>query len=210
MKTMQTIRSSVLAGLAAVVAAVSAVSVAHAQDADKKALAERLVKAQEGQALDGLLVRLANTASGPLVQQIGPRIDQTVPQANRDTARKELNDALNAHLDDILKLLRERAPVVRIKSMAPMYEQRFTTEELRQLVQIFESPVLKKHQQVEGEIVQKMVQDIVADTEKTVGDKSQAFLKKADEILAKNGATAPKAAPAPAPAPNKAAPAPKK
>jgi uncharacterized protein len=172
----------------------------RAQESDKRALAERLVKAQQGQAFDGLLVRLANTASGPLVQQIGPRIEQTVPQANREAARKELNDALNVHLDEILKLLRDLAPAVSLKSMGPQYEQRFTTEELRQLVQIYESPVLKKHQQIESEIVQKMVQDIVVDTEKPVAERSQAFLKRADDILAKNGATATKETTAPAPA----------
>jgi hypothetical protein len=163
------------------------VAQAQSGDGEKAALAERIIKAQMGPEFEGLLQALANSTSGVLVKNIGPRLEG-VPEDKREAARKELNDALNAHIKDVDALLKSRAPAVLSKTLTPMYTERFSTEELKQLVAFFESDVLKKYQQAAPEMRQKLVQGIQQDAEKPVADKIDAFGKKADAILAKYGA----------------------
>lgn len=169
----------------------------HAQaasDAEKKPLIERILKAQMGPEFEGLLGAMANSTSGPLVQYLGPRLQQ-VPEAKRNAARDELNQALNAHVTEVDKLLVARAPAVLASTLTPLYMQRFSTDELKQLVAIFESPVLKKYQDVAPEFRQKLVQGIEQDSDKAVGERGKAFIDKANAILAKYGVK-PEAAPA--------------
>lgn len=176
-------------------------SVGHAQSGDnaaesKKSLAERIVKAQQGAEFDRMLQQLANSTTPGLIDAAGPRLENAVPAAKRDAARTQLNDALVAYTTDVTALLKSRALVLTSKTLVPAYEERFSIEELRALAAFFESEANRKYQQAAPEFGNKLVQALVQDSRKAVEDKGAAFVKKADEILVKNGAPPVAATPA--------------
>jgi uncharacterized protein len=203
--------TSILITAALALAAVGSTNLAFAQSGDnaaesKKSLAERIVKAQQGAEFDRMLQQLANSTTPGLIDSAGPRLETAVPAAKRDAARTQLNDALTAYVADVTAFLKTRAATLTTKTLVPLYEERFSLEELRTLAAFFESDANRKYQQAAPEFGNKLVQALVNDTRKAVEDKGLAFVKKADDILVKNGApAAPQgAAPAPATAPKPA------
>lgn len=160
----------------------------------KRGLAERIVKAQQGPEFERLLQQMANSTTPRLVDQFGPRLDQAVPAAKREAARQQLTEALTAYVGDVTAILKTRAQGLTNKTLVPLYEERFSLEELRTLANFFESDANRKYQAAAPEFGQKLVQALVQDSTKAVEERGNVFGKKAEEILVKNGAPAATAA----------------
>jgi hypothetical protein len=79
-------------------------------------------------------------------------------------------------------------------------EEKFTEDDLRQLIAWFESPVNKKYGQVVPEMQNNFAQKLVADVRPAIEPRLQALTAKVRANLG-----VPSAAPAKAPAPKKAA-----
>jgi hypothetical protein len=171
-----------------------ALAQAEGETQQRRALAERIVKAQQGPEFDRMLRQLAESSAPDLIQQIAPRLEQGVPADKREQARRQLNDALQDHVADVYSLLRTKAPDLANRLLVPLYEQGFTVDELRTLLAFFESEANRKYQRLAPEFGQKLVQQLISDTQAQVGERGRTFGRKADEILARHGA--PAAAPA--------------
>ena len=84
-----------------------------------------------------------------------------------------------------------------------MLEEKFTEDELKQLLAWFESPVNKKFQQVSGEMQGSFMQKLVAEARPLLEPKLQALEQKVRAALGAPAAAAPADS---APAPKAAAP----
>jgi uncharacterized protein len=186
MKLFSTLTSRLLSSL--LIALVSSHS-AFAQGSDeKRALAERIVKAQQGSEVERMASGLAQRSAGRVAQDAATVLERQVPQANREAAGKQMNDALEAYIKDAAGIIKAKTPAALSQTVVPLYMEKFSLEELKQMATFFESDVSKKYQQVTPELGQAMMQGIIKETEGQINPKLSGLSKKLEDILVKNGA----------------------
>lgn len=170
--------------------------VLHAQPADaKRDLAVRIIAAQEGAEMSRMLQQLAASASQQLVGKWNPALE-TMPADKRQKAVASLDAELKKFNDDALKLITAQAVKVRSEALATSYAEKFSEEELKQLLALMEAPAFKKYQTLAPELGSVYLKGIVEGTRTAVESRGKAF----DTAAAKIVGAPPSAAPSPGPA----------
>lgn len=163
----------------------------------KKELVARILKIQQP-AIENMartlvqepLVPLMDSADGALQQRVAPEKREAVAKAIQADARK--------YVDETVPLVRDRAIKLAPTTVGPVLEEKFTEDELKQIVTMLESPVLAKFQQAGGELQRLLIEKVVADTRGQVETKFRAL---EDATAKRLGVpTGPAAAPAAKPA----------
>jgi hypothetical protein len=72
-------------------------------------------------------------------------------------------------------VVRDRAVALAPATIGPLLEQRFSEDELRQIIAILESPVNAKFQQLAPEMQRALGERLIAETQSTVEPKVQAL-----------------------------------
>jgi hypothetical protein len=177
-------------------------TLAHAQSGGtKKELVARLLQSQQG-AIEGIARNLAERPAVQMMQAAGPVLER-MPADRRASVGRQVEAEIRKFVDEATPLLRERAVKLAPSTYGAALEERFSEEELRQLVAWFESPVNRKYQQAAPEMQNAFVQKLVAEGSPLIDPKLQALQTRVRELL---GVTA--AAPAaPPPAASAARPA---
>ena len=179
---------------------------AQAQTADSKLeWATKAVAVQQGPELDRLISQLAESSSQDVVQSWGVKMRANVPDAQLEKAAQSLNVELKKYNDDVSKIIKSKVNKASADSLIPVYMERFSLDELKQLVAFFESPAVKKYQAVAPAFGNAFVNQLIMETRADVAVRARQF----DESAIKIVGTTPKAAPA-ANAPDKSKPAVKK
>ena len=148
-------------------------SAGSAQAQTKKELIAKLMQLQQpgieniGRALAGQTSQRALQAAGQAI----PRL----PADKREAAAKDVQADVKKFYDDVEPILRKRATELAPATLAPVYEERFSEDELKTVIAWLESPVSKKFQQVDGEIGNTLAQKVVADTRGSVETKLKAL-----------------------------------
>lgn len=187
-------------------ALVAATSLAHAQNtaipgapasAAKKELVQRLLTLQQNQ-LDGITRDIVARPA----QQIAAMADETlqtqIPPAKHPPIIKKIQEHLQKYEEGTMPLVRDRAAKISQASVGPFLEEKFTEDELRQLVTALEAPAFKKFQQAQPELLNLYVQAVRKDLATAVQPKIDALER---DVRIAVGAPAPAsgaAAPAPA------------
>ena len=103
-----------------------------------------------------------------------PRATSTPPD-KREAIAREIQADVKKYVDDAVPLVRDRAIRLAPAAIGTMLDERFTEDELVQLIAIIESPVNRKFQQMGGEM-QKSLQDrLVAETKGLMEPKIKAL-----------------------------------
>src|SRR5688572_507488 len=124
-----------------IAAALAASGVVHAQT--KKELAQKVVQIQQP-GIENIGRSLAAQTSSQVLQAAGQALSR-VPQAKREATAKEIQADVRAFHNEIEPVLRERATQLAPSAIGGLLEERFTEDELKQLVAWLESPVSKKY-----------------------------------------------------------------
>lgn len=151
--------SRLIAGLIAVsFAAGAAAQSAPPVPPEKKAQVERVLArmSMESVALDMLQKPIANE-----VAQARVLAQSRIPADKRDAVLKDIAMEATKTFDDEAPLVRASAKKAVDTNVAPLLAQRFTADELKQLADIMESPVLAKFEQITPEL-KKAVGESVA------------------------------------------------
>lgn len=193
--------------MTALVALLAASGVAQAQtavnSAAKNELVVKILQLQRG-AIEGIATVLAQQPAQQMMQGASVALQSRVAPDKREAVAKEIQADLKKYVDDVVPLLREKAVKMAPTTIGTLLEEKFTEDELRQLIAIMESPVNKKFSQMNGELQKSLGEKLVADTRSIVEPKVKAL----DATIGKRlGMTPP---PAPGPGPSGAAPAPAK
>ena len=168
---------------------ITACSTIHAQTADsKRALAVRAISAQEGPEMQRMFGQLVGSAQQPLIERWNDRILQ-LPASKQEAAIKALDAELKKFGDETMRIVTAEAAKVKNNTLITAYVEKFSEDELKQLVTMMEAPVFKKYQSVAPELGGVYVKAIVDGTRERVVQRSQAFDVTAEKI----------AGPAPAP-----------
>lgn len=177
---------------------------AHAQasGSSKKDLVQRLLVVQQPE-IEIVARRLAEQPAAQLAAGSQQILAQAVPVEKREEAAKQIDAELKKYLEAAVPIVRDKAMAAAGASIGPMLEEKFTEDELKQLVTFFESPVRKKYQQTMPEMNEALLKKLVGDSKSLVDPKLQAAQSNIKKILEAaagrpltppNGASAPKAA----------------
>lgn len=190
-----------------VLALVAGASLAHAQGSSKKELVARLLQLQQP-SIEALARNIVERPAVQMMQSAGAAMQAQVPPSKRDAVAKSVDADIRKFVDEASPLLAERAVKLAPSVYGAQMEERFSEDELKQLIAWLESPVNKKFQQQLPELQNGFAQKLIGEAGplleprlKTLQGKLQATLNAAAAPAA--AASAPKGAPSPAKAASK-------
>ena len=156
----------------------------NAQTADPKLeWATKAVALQQGPELERLIGQLADSATQDILQNWGPKLQSDVPPAKMEQAKERLNIELKKYFDDVSTTINGKAGKVSANALIPAYMERFTLDELKQLVAFFESPAIKKYQSAAPELGSLFVKQLIEETRSDVIVRSRQFDDAATKII---------------------------
>ena len=164
-------------------------TLAHAQTPTKKELAQKLVQLQQP-AIDGLARGLVEQPAAQMMQAAGNVLQTQVPADKREAIGKNVEAEVRKFVEESLPLVRERATKIAPAALGAALEEKFSEDELKQLIAWLESPVNKKYQQLGPEMQNGFVQKLVADTRPVVEVRLKALEEKVRVALGVPASTA--------------------
>jgi hypothetical protein len=175
----------------------------QAQTAAKKELVAKVLLLQQP-AVEQAAQALAERPALQMMQQAGIALQQQVPADKREAVAQDIQAEAKKYADEAVPLVRERAIKLAPSTVGALLEEKFSEDELKQLIAIIESPVNRKFLQLGGEMQKALIDKLVAETQGAVEPKVRALelaigkrLAQASGPVAPAGA-APKAAKPPA------------
>jgi uncharacterized protein len=167
----------------------------------KKELVARILKVQQP-AIDNMARGLVQEPLAPLMERAEGALQQRVAPEKREAVAKAIQADARKYIDETVPIVRDRANKLAPTTIGPMLEEKFTEDELKQIVTMLESPVLAKFQSTGVELQRLLIEKVVTETRPQVEAKFRAL----EDTMAKrlgvptNGAGA-GGAPAAKPAP---------
>jgi len=188
---------TLIATLAIAIASLALSAAVNAQAADPKLeWATKAVALQQGPELERLVGQLADSATQDILQNWGPKLQSNVPPEKMGQAKEGLNTELKKYFDDVSKTINSKVGKVSSSALIPAYMERFTLDELKQLVAFFESPAIKKYQSAAPELGSLFVRQLIEETNTDVTARTRQFDDAATKIVGAGPANkAPPAAP---------------
>jgi hypothetical protein len=190
------IRPSVRIAIACVALSVSA---APALAQSKKELVSRVLLLQQP-AIEQMAKSIAERPAIQLAMSARQFI-ANIPADKREGVVKAIDADLKKYTDEAVPLLREAAIKNMPATLGAELENNFSADDLKQLINWFESPVVKRYQQMVPGIERTMAEKLVADTR----DRIEPKLKTLEASMGKHlgvppGGSGQAGAAAPAPA----------
>jgi hypothetical protein len=155
--------------------------------------------------MEQLSRNLAEQPARQLLSAAEPILRNQVPADKREAVAKQLQEDARKYVDEVTPIVRKRALELAKTMMQPAFEEKYSEEELKQLVSFFESPVFKKLQQTQPQMDQALGRALVDSVKDTIEPKARALQATMAKTLgveppAGAGAPAPTSAQPPAPA----------
>lgn len=170
--------------------------------ADKKAVVQKILSSQQ-EALDNMSRNVAEQPARQLAGGARNIIVQTVPEEKREATAKLVDVEIKKYLEGAIPAVRASAAKLSSSVLSPIYEEKFSEDELKQLQAMLDSPVLKRYQSLLPEMSNALLEKVVADARPQVTPKLQtaennirAILEKASGGKLNQGEAKPTAKPA--------------
>jgi len=140
----------------------------------KKELVARLLTLQQP-AIEGMARALAEQPAAQMMQQAGMALQTRIAPDKREAVGKDIQADLKKYVDEAVPLVRDRALKLAPSTIGALLEEKFTEDELKQLLAIIESPINKKFQQLGGDMQKALTEKLVADTRGLIEPKIRAL-----------------------------------
>ena len=140
----------------------------------KKELVAKVLLLQQP-AIEGVARALAEQPAALLMQSAGTVMQTRTPPDKREAIAREIQADVKKYVDEAVPLVRDRAVKLAPVAIGTMLDERFTEEELVQLIAIIESPVNRKFQQMGGEMQKNLQDRLVAETKGLMEPKIKAL-----------------------------------
>ncbi|HXD07536.1 MAG TPA: DUF2059 domain-containing protein [Burkholderiaceae bacterium] len=147
----------------------------------KKELAQKLLAQQQGD-VEALARNLVASPIDPLLADAQQAMAR-VPADKRDQVTSQIQDEIKRYFDETTPIVRDRAIKLSQETMGPAIEEKFTEDELRQIVAFYDSPAYKKYRQVMPEASNGLAQRIVADTRGNVEPRIRTLQTNVGKLL---------------------------
>jgi hypothetical protein len=194
------LKKSIIA-LALVLPFAAAQAQSPASSPAKKELVGRILKMQQP-GIEGMARNLVEQPALELLGNAANALPARVAKDKQDAVAKEIQGDVRKYLDEAVPLVQGRAVKLAPGTIGNLLEEKFSEDELKQVVAIIESPVYVKFQQMGDDMQKVLVAKLVAETRTTIEPKVRTLEETVARRLgvtapAKSGA-APKAAAKPA------------
>ncbi len=184
-----------------VTALLAGAAIAHAQNTAapaaspaKKELVQKLMVLQQA-GVENVARGLVEQPAAAMIQAAARALQQ-LPADKREATGKSIEADVKKYVEETNPLVRERAVKLAPSTIGAAMEEKFTEDELKQLIAWLESPIRKKYEQAVPEIQKNFTEKLVAESRPSVEPKLQALEAK---VRASLGVPAAASAP-PAPA----------
>jgi len=125
--------------------------------------------------IDNLANGLAAAPALNLRQQLGQVLQQRVAPERREALAKDLEADLRKFVEETGPMMRDRAWKLAPSTMGVLFEERFTEEELRQLVVMLESPLYRKYHGMGNDFQRALGDKLLAETRPTLEPRWKAL-----------------------------------
>ena len=140
--------------------------------AAKKELVQRLMRLQQSD-VEGFARSVVERPAAQMMRQAGAALQQQgAAQDKREAASRAIEAEVKKYVEEAYPLVRERAVRLAPSTLGAALEEKFSEDELKQLLAWLESPVNKKFQTlgpVRNAFVQKVLAESVAAVDPKVG-----------------------------------------
>lgn len=147
---------------------------AQTPSAKKSELVAKILTLQQA-AIEQTAQLLVERPAVQMMQQASVALQTRVPPEKREAVGKEIQADLKKYADEAGPLVRQQAVKLAPSTIGVLMEQRFTEEELTQLIAILESPVNRKYQQMGGDLQKVLGEKLITETKAAVEPKVKAL-----------------------------------
>ena len=176
---------------------VAAATAAQAQSTPaKKDLVARILKVQQP-GIEAMARGLVEQPAMEILGNAGNALPARVAKDKQEAVGREIQADVQKYVDDSVPYVRDRALKLAPTTIGPLLEDRFTEDELKQIVSIMESPVYVKFQRMGDDMQKVLVDKVVADTRGTIEPKVRTLEQTVAKRLGVTSAPAAGAAPRP-------------
>ena len=148
---------------------------AHAQSTPaKKELVARIIKLQQP-GIEAMARGLIEQPAAEILDRAGAALPSRVPADKREAVAKEIQADVRKYADDAGSVITQRAVRLAPTTIGPLLEEKFTEDELKQLIAIIESPVNRKYQALGPEMQRALGQKLVEDMKPAIEPKLRAL-----------------------------------
>lgn len=198
-----TLLKTVQAGLVAASLLVSPIAFAQKAEssAAKKELIARILKLQQP-AIEALTISVLSRPVNELAAKAAPQLGR-VPEAKREAVAKQIDTDLRKFMEDNGPALVDKGKVLIPQTMGVALDEKFTEDELKQLVAWLESPVSKKFAEAAPDLQNIYTKKLVEDNGKQLDEKFNALQTNVAKQLGMEGPASAAKQPPAKPAPKK-------
>ena len=130
--------------------------------APKKELVAKLLQLQQS-AIERSAIMMIERPAAQLMQQAGAVLQTRIPPDKREAIAKDMQLDVKKFADELVPLVRERAVKLAPSTIGVLLEEKFTEDELKQIIAITESPVYRRYQQTGAELEKALFDKLVAE-----------------------------------------------
>lgn len=137
----------------------------------KKELVQKILQLQQPE-IENVARSIVERPAAQMMQEAGLAMQRQVPPDKREAMGKAIEAEVKKYVDESYPLVRERALRLAPTILGAALEEKFSEDELKQLLGWLESPVNKKFQQlgtVRNTFVQKVLSESIAAVDPKVG-----------------------------------------
>lgn len=139
----------------------------------KKALVAKVLALQQP-GIEVLARQLAEQPAMLMLQQSALAL-QRLPADKRESIARELQADARKYAEEVTPLVRTQAVKLAPTTIGAMLEERFTEDELKQLVAQLESPVSKKYMAMSNDLTRSLAERLIAETRGSIEPKVKAL-----------------------------------
>ena len=165
--------------------------------AGKKELVARILQLQQP-GIEAMARGLAEQPALQLMQQAGQAL-QRLPAERREAVARDIEADLRKYAEEAGPIVSARAAKLAPGTIGPLLEERLNEDEMRQVIAMLESPVIRKFQGMAGDMQKALTEKLVGETKADIEPKVRAM----QQTVAKRLGLPTQPASAPAAAPKK-------
>ncbi len=141
--------------------------------AAKKELVTRVLQLQQP-GIEAMARQLAEQPARQLMQGAGQAL-QRLPADRREAVARDIEADIRKYVEEATPIVRDRAVKLAPSTIGALLEERFTEDELKQIVALLESPVNRKFQLAGPDMQKAIAEKLVAETRGEVEGKVRAL-----------------------------------
>jgi len=141
---------------------------------EKQALIDRVLSLW---AVENLALAMAQRPAIEVMQQSRAALQGRVTAQKQELVLKELAGEVQKFLDDITPVVRQAAQQSKPQTLSPLLDKHFSETELRQLIELLESPIKKKFESLAPELEKSFGENLADKAGPVINPRLEALSK---------------------------------